>query len=181
MNDYDEMKLARVIDACGGVDGRVKMQKIVYLLKAMGYDLPFHDFRIRQLGPFSPAVAWETDLLRSSGFVTERQQTLGSDPNGQPIVQYDYEVRPEIAALARKHFEVHGPPGKPPIDQIARELKAKDRAVLEVAATRLFLEREERLSGTPLHDELHRIKGHLQNRFGEADELVADLRNRKLL
>jgi uncharacterized protein YwgA len=34
------MKLARVIDAAGGIRGRVRMQKIVYLLKAMGYDLP---------------------------------------------------------------------------------------------------------------------------------------------
>ena len=142
MRDFDEFKLARVIDACGGVDGRVKMQKIVYLLWAMDYDLPFDDFVIRQHGPFSRAVAWATDALTGAEIVAETHESFGNSTDGEPIRQYSYRLREEIAPLIRDSFEVAAPPDKPKLDDIAPRLKGHDRAVLEVAATRVYLSRE---------------------------------------
>jgi uncharacterized protein YwgA len=181
MRYLDEMRLARVIDACGGIDGRVKMQKIVYLLKAMGYDLPFDDFVIRQQGPFSAAVACCADILSGAGFVTEERQELGQNELGEAVVQYSYSLRAELAPLVRQHFELCAPQGKPPLPEIAAELKSRDRKTLEVAATRLYLQREEQMIGEPLEHELRRLKGHLQGSFKEADELLAGLRARQLL
>lgn len=181
MRYLDEMKLARVIDACGGIDGRVKMQKIVYLLKSMGYDLPFDDFVIRQQGPFSRAVACSADVLTGGGFVEETSIMLGTDTCGEPIKQYDYRVREGIVALTREHFDVAAPPSGPPLNEIAAELRGKDRKVLEVAATRLYLEREDGLTGEALETELRRLKGHLIEAFDPAEELLADLRDRGLL
>ncbi len=180
MRYLDEMKLARVIDACGGIDGRVKMQKIVYLLKSMGYDLPFDDFVIRQQGPFSRAVACSADILTVGGFVEEKATTLGRD-QGEPIVQYSYRVRKGIVPFIREHFDVAAPRGKPSLNRTAKELKKKDRKVLEVAATRLYLQQEDELTGETLETELRRLKGHLAEAFDPADELLADLRNRSLL
>jgi uncharacterized protein YwgA len=168
------MSLARVIDACGGVDGRVKMQKIVYLLKAMGYDLPFNDFRIRQLGPFSRAVACSADTLKAAGFIVESVQDLGT-AGGEPVQQFSYQVAESVKPLLRQYFDIHGAPGKPVIDTVAAELKFRDRAVLEVAATRLFLQREDKLKGDALDAELSRLKGHLAARFDDADSVLADL------
>ncbi|HKQ50445.1 MAG TPA: hypothetical protein VJZ71_20400 [Phycisphaerae bacterium] len=174
MRDFDEMKLARVIDACGGVDGRVKMQKIVYLLKAMGYGLPFDDFRIRQLGPFSRAVACSTDTLKAAGFVEERLTVLPG-PGGQPLEQFSYKVSDSIKPLLKKHFDIPKPSGKPKIETAAVELRGHDRAVLEVAATKVFLQREDKLKGDTLVAELKRLKGHLANRFCEADAMITDM------
>jgi len=180
MRDFDELKLARVIDACGGIDGRVKMQKIVYLLKVMGYDLPFDDFVIRQHGPFSRSVAWATDVLTGAEILQETPQDLGLDSEGEPMRQYSYRVRDDIAPLIRESFDVKAPRKKPKIDEVASRLKQNDRAVLEVAATRVFLEREG-LSGQKLDDELHRLKGHLSRDFDKADELLATLKADSLL
>lgn len=178
MRDRDELKLARVIDACGGVDGRVKMQKIVYLLKAMGYDLPFNDFRIRQLGPFSRAVACATDTLGAAGFVKETEDELGTNDVGEPVRQYSYRVLDSVKPLIRKRFSIPTPAGKPPIDTSATELRKHERAVLEVAATKLFLQREDKLKGDKLEAELKRLKGHLSSRFDAADALLKNMRRK---
>jgi uncharacterized protein YwgA len=178
MKDLDEMKLARVIEAAGGIDGRVKMQKIVYLLTVMGYDLPFRDFVIRKQGPFSRAVSVSADLLTKGGFVEQTEKNRGDDSTGKPVVQYCYNLRESIAELVRNLFEVAAPLGKPGLEEVARFLKTKNRSVLEVAATRLYLEREEGLSGRALSTELGLLKGHLAGSFQEANELLEELKGK---
>ena len=181
MKEFDELKLARVVDAAGGIDGRVKMQKIVYLLSVMGYDLPFDDFTIRQQGPFSRAVACAADILKGGGILEETENPIGSDVQGEPFLQYSYRVREGIAPLIREHFDVIAPPGRPPIQDVASELNKRDRAALEVAATRLFLEREDKLSGEGLEKELRRIKGHLAGRFDDANRFIEDMKSKSWL
>lgn len=182
MREFDEMKLARVIDACGRVDGRVKLQKIVYLLKTMGYDLPFDDFWIRQYGPYSRAVACSVDLLTSAGFVDEFQVPVpGANPDGEPGKRFSYRVRDSIKPLLARHFDVPPPKGKPKLEEVAAALRDVERAPLEVAATKLFLEREDRLSGARLDAELRRLKGHLASYFATADELIADWKRKEWL
>ena len=182
MREFEEMRLARVIDACGGIDGRVKMQKIVFLLRAMGYDLPFDDFRIRQHGPFSRGVACATDLLSGANLVVEKEESLQiTKPFGEQAKQYSYELNAGVRDLVHQHFDVAAPKGKPPIDNIASELKSKDRKVLEVAATKVYLQSEEELSGDELDAELRRLKGHLAANFEAADRLLAELSQKNLL
>lgn len=182
MQEFDEMKLARIIDACGNVDGRVKLQKIVYLLKTMGYDVPFDDFWIRQHGPYSRAVACSVDLLTGAGFVKESTNELRiTNPQGDQAKQYSYKVRESIRPLLKRHFDLPAPKGKPNIEQVATTLRDIDRATLEVAATKLYLEQEDRLQGRQLNNELKRLKGHLEYCFAKADELILDLRKKKWL
>jgi len=178
MREFDEMKLARVIDACEGIDGRVKMQKIIYLLRAMGYSLPFDDFTIRQHGPFSRAVACCTDVLKEAVFVEEDRERLDETAGGKPVFQYNYTIRKEIAPLVREHFEVRGPDAAPPLDEVATFLKQQHRAVLEVAATRLFLQREWNLDGEELEKTLQNLKGHLRSHFIAANQLLSELQQR---
>lgn len=180
MRDFDELKLARVIDACGGIDGRVKMQKIVYLLKVMGYDLPFDDFVIRQHGPFSRSVAWATDVLTGAEILVESKDEFPSISGPEPVVQYSYRVRDEIAPLIRESFDVTGRRCRPKIDEIASRMKQNERTVLEVAATKVFLEREG-LRGMKLDEELRRLKGHLSGDFDKANKLLAELKKESLL
>lgn len=176
MSELDELKLARVVDACGGIDGRVKMQKIVYLLKVMGYDLPYDDFRIRQQGPFSRAVACDTDILRGAEILMEQPDELG-----EGVVQYSYTVRDDVVSFVQQHVEITAPPNAPSLEDVCRELKGKDRKVLEVAATRLFLKREAELQDDELDTEIERLKGHLSDRFQEANTLLHGFSDRGLL
>ena len=97
---------------------------------------------------------------------------------GESILQYSYRVRDDIAPLIRDHFDIPAPKGRPPLDEVGRMLAKSDRAVLEVAATRLFLERESGLSGEAMPQNLRALKGHLASRFSDADNFLADLRKR---
>lgn len=169
MSDLEELKLARVVDACDGIVGRVKMQKIVYLLKAMGYDLPYDDFRIRQQGPFSRAVACDTDTLRGAGILNEEEKTLT-----EGVVQYTYTVRDKVATFIRNRFDVEAPHDRPPLEEVCQDLIGNDRAVLEVAATKVFLKREAVFQGKALDIELKRLKGHLYSSFKKAETLLKD-------
>jgi len=180
MRDFDELKLAFVIDACGGITGRVKMQKVVYLLRMMGYDLPFDDFVIRQQGPFSRCVAAATDVLKGTGILEESVEELGSNTDGDPVRQYSYRVRDDIAPLIRESFQVLPPPGKPKLFLVVERLKDQQRAVLEVAATRVYLEREG-LRGDVLEKELLRLKSHLREHLDEANALLEELAAESLL
>lgn len=174
MRDFDEWKLARVIDACDGINGRVKLQKMVYLLGVMGYDLPFKDFTIRQHGPFSRSVAWTLDTLTDAGILVEEAKEYPSTSGGEPVLGYSYSVREECVPLIRRSFDVVAPKDKPAIKEMAERLKKEHRAVLEVAATRVFLENEG-LIGVEFDDELKRLKGHLEGSFAEAKRLVDEL------
>jgi hypothetical protein len=146
-----------------------------YLLKAIGYELPFDDFWIRQYGPYSRAVACSVDLLTSAGFVDESQAGLSiMNPDGEQAKQYSYKVRDSIKPLLTSHFDVPAPNGKPKLDVIAVALRNVDRAPLEVAATKLFLQREDGLAGDKLEAELRRLKGHLAAHFAKADSLLSE-------
>lgn len=173
MREFDELKLARIIDACNGVDGRVKLQKIVYLLRAMGYDVPFDDFWIRHYGPYSRAVAACADSLASAGFVEVSKKELPiKNSDGTYATQYSYKVRDLLKSLLKEHFDVRAPQGKPPVDQVATSLQQIDRHCLEVAATWVFLEQEDHLRGEELNSELKRLKGHLSDAFSCAAKSI---------
>lgn len=182
MSDLDDLKLGRVVLGAGQVDGRVKLQKIVYLLQQMGYSLPFDDFRLHHQGPFSRSLAWATDGLKAMGILDESIEDLGTDSRtGEKIYQYSYSVVPNWTDRLRDWFDVRGCNGLPPVDEPARFLAQHHRATLEVAATKLYLQ-SEGLTGTLLNSELRRIKGHLgQHAFDKAEELLAELREKKWL
>lgn len=59
-------------------------------------------------------------------------------------------------------------------DTVAAALRASDLAPLEVPATKLFLERQERLTGQKLDEELRRLKRHLSAHFAKADALIGE-------
>lgn len=181
MGAMEEFKLARVVDACGGIDGRVKMQKIVYLLKQMGYALPFDDFIIRQHGPFSRSLANTADMLSEGGFLREREEAIACYLDREPVFQYSYSVEDAVRDLVRQHFDVQAPEGKPTVEEVATDLRQKDRPVLEVAATELYLERECGLPPDEVSQQLVYLKGHLQAHFERAKTLLSDLRARELL
>ena len=180
--DLDDLKVARLIHEAKGVDGRVKLQKIVYLLMAMGFDFPYDDFRILQRGPYSPSLAATVDCLSACGLVVQEKEDLGTATNGTPIVRYNYRVTKEIGKLL-KELKIGIPTGGPRarFPKAIRLLASTNVYVLEVAATILYLRDEDGLSGKHLESELKLLKGHLLSHFDAARAFLSDLKSKGLL
>ena len=87
--------------------------------------------------------------LAAGEVLIEKSEKLGEGPDGESIMRYSYTLREDLADLVRKHFDVTGPPGRPGIDEAAQIIKDRSREVLEVAATRVYLE-QEGLAGSEL-------------------------------
>lgn len=156
MSVPQELSVAKLIRACGGIDGRVKLQKIVYLLEAMGYGFPYRDFRIQHYGPFSPKLAAAMDFLVNAGVVGEEKVNVGGESP-----RYDYVVDPRWDDFIDSGVSVANPPKDADLSAVGKTLREADRSILEIAATMCFLTREEGLSGKKLEDELSVLKGHL--------------------
>lgn len=123
------LQLLRLVDSLGKVEGRKKLQKIVYILKARGYDFPQH-FGYLHYGPFSGEVAAEMDSLVSGDLIKEQG-------DGQPYEAYVYE--PEESA--RTLLENLKQTDKPEWKELADDLNKKGVSELEAISTILFLQR----------------------------------------
>ena len=171
MEVVEMLKVARVVLAADEIDGRVKFQKIVYLLTKLGFDLAFDDFDIGQYGPYSRALASTLDDLESVKILNEKRKDVGGGRE-----RYDYTVNEKYAELIGERAKVSGA-GEigDNFDNVVKDLARKKREVLEVAATIVFLGQEEDLEGEGLYRELGEIKGHLREHFDKAKELVKGL------
>jgi hypothetical protein len=113
------------------------------------------------------------DFLADAGVMCEQAENVGAD-----YPRYDYELNPDWTELLDQNVHIERPPGGKPLEEIARQLAAVDRATLEIAATMVYLQEEERCSGEELDRELVAVKGHLrefEQRRIEAEDLLAGL------
>ena len=167
MEVMELLKVAGLVNIADHIDGRVRLQKIVYLLEQLGYDLPFDDFLIRQHGPYSRALASSVDTLCEAGILNEAvEKVRGSE-------MYVYSVTDASKGWV-DDISVAEASGRSISDDITALLE-RTRSVLEVAATRVYLQREDELSGDELEKELALLKGHLKTSFAEAKEFADEL------
>ena len=131
MNADQIVLLLKFFKAAKEVQGRKKLQKMIYLLQVKGY--PFNQkFDYHYYGPYSGELADQVALLVESGRIKERTETTFS---GYQTYNYVYnegnqEVWPNDANLDREFVgDVHR----------LNELEARD---LELFATVAFLLQE---------------------------------------
>ena len=139
MTTYDIVHL--VLFAAGEVQGRTKLQKLVYFIAALS-NLPGNlGFRAHYFGPYSPEVAGAVDDLRSLGFLEQRSSSWGIDPRGFELARYDYSLTDEGKQIAQEKTKKHPEEWK----QIKRAVKtlrqanATDYVKLSIAAKAYFL------------------------------------------
>ena len=128
--------LLELLDRLGGVQGRKKLQKLVYIAKLAGIPIT-DDFYFHYYGPYSSELACRVDQLAELNLLAERKQPL-TVADG---FTYEYEV----ASEGRTQLELIRP--DVPADfcrslerGISRAESLKDRDVfeLELAATLLY-------------------------------------------
>ena len=143
-----EKLVAEVISACGGeVIGRVRLQKIMYLLDRLGLGGGF-EYEYHHYGPYSENLAVAVDGATADGLVTEDIRHRERD--GMPYSVFRVTGEPankgDIGSLNRKEF-----------DRAFKALGQYSATVLELAATIDWLIKVEKIADW--QDELRRRKG----------------------
>jgi uncharacterized protein len=142
--------LVELIRGDQAVEGRVRLQKLVYLLKAHGLSrLKGLKFSYHHYGPYSEQLAGALRGAVASKLI--REDTEQFDDEWQKFSYSLVESHPDADFLKLTDDEV----------ALVRSLKAATQQshwrVLELAATTLFLERER---GLPRLDAIERALGH---------------------
>jgi uncharacterized protein len=102
MKTYDFVHL--VIHAAGDrVQGRTKLQKLVYFVGAIKGNLERLGYRAHYYGPYSPDVAGAVQELRSLKFLEQQRFEFGGmDKSGFEISRYDYRLTEEGQEVAEE-------------------------------------------------------------------------------
>ncbi|MFT8363654.1 MAG: hypothetical protein ABF586_07835 [Sporolactobacillus sp.] len=101
----EHAKVAELIRQAGGINGRRKLQKIIYILQKLG--VPFYEtFHFQMHGPYSEELSLQLEELCDFGFLTEAwssesgQVTYSVTPSGEEFLAGRRTLLPDVSALA---------------------------------------------------------------------------------
>lgn len=130
--------LLSLVDAMGGqLENRIRMQKSVYLLKMLEVtDFRSTSFKYHHFGPYSRSVSDTLQDAIVSGLLVERRRDYGEEQS-----KYTYE----LTDAGQAWLEENAAGGDPQVKTFAPTFKESHWRVLELAATVLFVERDEHI------------------------------------
>lgn len=141
MKAYDFVHLV-LLAAGGRVQGRTKLQKMVYFAGVLTEMVEELGYRAHYYGPYSPTVTAALDELRSLGFLDQRVMGGGAiDPTGFEVARYDYRLTDDGIEIAREKARLR-PKAWTAIRQAAERLEnadISDYLKLSIAAKAYFL------------------------------------------
>lgn len=156
--------LLSLVEASGGrIEHRVRIHKEAYLLRWVG--LPVFRavrFTFYSHGPSSRELSDVLHRAVATGYLSELV-------NADVDTTYVYELTPQATQL-RIELKV----SSDPLKDLASRLNAEHWSALELAATALFLQEEERTS-TPLWDRAVALRPATSSFLDKARGLVAEL------
>lgn len=111
--------------------GLIVAQKVVYFLKeAFSVDLPYN-FYFYHFGPYSDALDWDLQMMKSFGFIT-----IGADPKG---TGYSIEVNKESSRESIQSAQNFIKQNNQKIDRILEVFGSYEPGELELASTIHFV------------------------------------------
>lgn len=138
--------LAQVIKAAGGkVEGRKKLQKLIYLAKKKGFAID-HDFRYHYHGVFSADVEHDIRLARAFGLIEE---------TGDPETRQDVSLHSPDLVKERSEN-----PGL----KLVHALRGEEARTLEVLSTIVYL-KSVGFEEKRLNLKVEELKGHIPKTF----------------
>lgn len=144
MTSLDEIRdslaaLVALIRAHDTLHGRVRLQKLGYLLQQMGFAPLRHvRFSYHHYGPYSDQLAGVLDQAVASGLVVEHVQTTAEQRR-----RFMYEVEPQHEDLSQLDLS---PEQVQALSAFHEATKAYHWRTLELAATVIYLERRSELT-----------------------------------
>jgi len=150
------VEIARLVQACGEIKGRVKLQKMVHILQEAGH--PFDlKFDLHYHGPYCSDLVREVEQLVRWKHVDERPEPAGPD-----YVRYKFTPKESLPETLQKC----GVQEEPVWKALASQLNEKPWRTLEGISTIMYLRKlgfdEERLE-----QRFKALKPHLKDQFKE--------------
>ncbi len=121
------LEILKLVQELKSVEGRKKLQKIVFILQSQGHPFPQH-FGYLHYGPYSSELASEIDTLVDGNLM---EQSGG----GGQYNPYTYTPGKTLAKLLREVGDSQAPSWSP----LAQLLNSRDANFLEALSTVLYL------------------------------------------
>jgi uncharacterized protein YwgA len=121
----------------GKIEGRTRLEKLVYLLKHRGGVAFTYKFVPYHYGPYSRELVEDLDQLKEFGLVDE---TMNTDEYG--VIRYDYSLTSEGTQLAKEIEQRLGREGSRDVMKAYDEWK--ERRTFELIALAKFTMSEEK-------------------------------------
>lgn len=122
----DHAKLLRFFEETKHVEGRKKLQKMIYILQSSGF--PFEEkYQFHFYGPYSEELSLRMEELCNLGFIREVKEDKGN------YSQYIYDVTQEGLDFSHQ-FDLQ----MPDFREQAQLLQAESSRFLELMATMLY-------------------------------------------
>lgn len=82
----------KVLDACKTIYSRLKLQKMFYILRSLGYPVS-ERFKYKQYGPYSHELASEIETSVRLGYLSEKEVSRETaEEGGNPYLRYDIRI-----------------------------------------------------------------------------------------
>lgn len=172
-------RLVALIQRCGTVLSRIKVHKILYVLKSLGYPVR-ERFEYRHYGPYSVDLAAELRSAVNATYLQERVTETPGEEDEEPYRRYDYSPGrrgselfasvassdPTLAAVAES------------MSGVAEELNESPPTRLELIATLMYLQ-DQNVPRDLIVGVLQASKPQFtESEIRVALEYIADLRSR---
>lgn len=154
-------KLLALVNVNGKIEGRKKFQKLVYILKHIGFNFE-EKYRYHYYGPYSSTLQMEIDSLVQSDLLAENK--YGNT--------YEYTLTKKSNTFLENNYED---------EEIAfiRKLNNKPAYILELVSVFFYLEDKGYNPGETMKKKISILKPELRDNIEEAYELYLNIKNKK--
>jgi uncharacterized protein YwgA len=135
-------KILAIFESAGTIHSRIKIQKMIYILKSLGYPLN-ERYEYRHFGPYSEQLASELTASVNTGFLDEKEADSRSGDDLPPDYQrFDLSLtdrgRKFLEVTVKKNQQL-GTQAEG-ISRVAKHLQAYSPTELELIATLMYLQ-----------------------------------------
>ncbi|PWU67023.1 YwgA family protein [Gracilibacillus dipsosauri] len=158
-------KLVKVIASSAGIVGRKKLQKIIYIMKKLGY--PFEEkYTFHFYGPYSEELSLRMEELTNLGFVSEVKESKSN------YYQYRYQVTEE-----GENFLEHSPVDLSNLEAIVNDMNEKSSRFLELVATMLYFDDLDKADTERKVQEVKKKSNYTKEDMKEAWEFIEKIKH----
>lgn len=168
--------LMTVADASGTIHSRLKLQKMFYILRSLGYPISKR-FKYKDYGPYSHELASEVETFVRLGYLDEtRVEEVASGEEDDSYTRYDIRIDERGEEFLKNAAEASEGLNLDRIRLVARELNSYRPEDLELIATLMYVE-DMRINEEP-KEFLRRMKPKFSDRdIDRGLVLVSKFRN----
>jgi len=151
--------LMQLFALVGKIEGKIKLQKVVFILqekKLVDFEL---DYKYALYGPYSEDLQIEIEYLSKIGFLKESQSEEG----------YTYELNKEF----RIKVEIDN--GVAKHEELIKDIVNKESQLLEVTSTIYYLKSHQYKEKESIENKIKILKPNLQDRIANAFDLYSSL------